>query len=248
MRSKSAYPCLLWESRACPSDIEPQRSSRCSPCRSVRPRLSSIPTYRSRNPLRIEAGQQFRHRPPQLQGKQQINHANTCVLFHEHWLDGKPDVSRMCFRKSALTRVTAEPFARSLQLMQTRKMTCAFSAGLLAMLAVATGPRWDGPVRAAAEKQLRVAQYCIPQGDDPSLQRLYCPRRGLIGRVSLRGGCAGQRGPRRQCRRAARPAHGSFPYTWVTVYCGDMGNTFGRSPPASMRRRLKTTRYRGRPP
>ena len=62
--------------------------------------------------------------------------------------------------------------------MQMRKMTYAFSAALLAMLAIATGPRWDGPVRAAAEKQLQVAQYCIPQGDDPILQRLYCRDEG----------------------------------------------------------------------
>ncbi len=58
--------------------------------------------------------------------------------------------------------------------MQTRKMTCVFSAGLLAMLAIAAGSRWDAPVRAAAEKRVQVAQYCLPQGDDPIPQRLYC--------------------------------------------------------------------------
>jgi hypothetical protein len=61
--------------------------------------------------------------------------------------------------------------------MQTRKLKCVFSAGLLALLAVATGARWDTPVRAAAEKQV-MAQYCIPQGDDPIPQRLYCRDEG----------------------------------------------------------------------
>jgi hypothetical protein len=58
--------------------------------------------------------------------------------------------------------------------MQTRTMTYLFSAGLLAMLTIATGLSWDKPVRVAAERQLQVAQYCVPNGDDPISQRLYC--------------------------------------------------------------------------
>ena len=61
--------------------------------------------------------------------------------------------------------------------MQTRKLKCVFSAGLLALLAVATGAHWDTPVRAAAEKQV-MAQYCIPQRDDPIPQKFYCRDEG----------------------------------------------------------------------
>ena len=86
--------------------------------------------------------------------------------------------------------------------MQTRKLKCVFSAGLLALLAVATGARWDTPVRAAAEKQVMASTASL--NGTIHWQKLYCRERADRTSV-VKSWMRGQRDPCRRCRRAEIP-------------------------------------------
>jgi hypothetical protein len=62
--------------------------------------------------------------------------------------------------------------------MQTTKPMLEYTSrlGLVALLALGASDHGPGSVGPKVELLSQVAQYCVPQNDDPNSHRLYCRR------------------------------------------------------------------------